>query len=121
MTIHRIARLAVVATALAVVSPAVASAKANETDLAFVREMIPHHQMATEMAKMDGRPSFAGEEDRQGAGRRDPHDEQVARGVVRRALPRRRRPDVLTFAPCLARDDLAGRALCRPPLCSDDS
>jgi uncharacterized protein (DUF305 family) len=57
MTIHRIARLAVVAAALAAVSPAVAAAKANETDRAFVREMIPHHQMATEMAetaKMDG-------------------------------------------------------------------
>ena len=52
MTIHRIARLAVVAAALAGVSPAVAVAKANETDRAFVREMVPHHQMATEMAEM---------------------------------------------------------------------
>jgi uncharacterized protein (DUF305 family) len=57
MKIHRITRLAVVAAALALVSPAVAAAKANETDRAFVREMIPHHQMASEMAdmaKMDG-------------------------------------------------------------------
>jgi uncharacterized protein (DUF305 family) len=52
MTIHRIARLAVVAAAFAGVTPAVAAAKANETDHAFVREMIPHHQMATEMAEM---------------------------------------------------------------------
>jgi uncharacterized protein (DUF305 family) len=29
-----------------------AKATANATDRAFVREMIPHHQMATEMAKM---------------------------------------------------------------------
>jgi uncharacterized protein (DUF305 family) len=52
MTIHRMARLAVVAAAFAGVTPAVAAAKANETDRAFVREMIPHHQMATEMAEM---------------------------------------------------------------------
>jgi uncharacterized protein (DUF305 family) len=34
------------------ISPALAAGKANETDRAFVREMIPHHQMATEMAEM---------------------------------------------------------------------
>jgi uncharacterized protein (DUF305 family) len=36
---------------------AVAAAKANRTDRAFVREMVPHHQMAVdmaEMARMDG-------------------------------------------------------------------
>jgi uncharacterized protein (DUF305 family) len=33
-------------------SPAIAAAGANATDRAFVREMIPHHQMATEMADM---------------------------------------------------------------------
>jgi uncharacterized protein (DUF305 family) len=40
---------------LAVTAPAtVASAKGtgNETDRAFVREMVPHHQMAVEMAEM---------------------------------------------------------------------
>jgi len=61
MTIHRTARLAAVAATLALpaggVLPANAASAANGTDRAFVREMIPHHQMATEMAemaKMDG-------------------------------------------------------------------
>jgi uncharacterized protein (DUF305 family) len=61
MTIHRFARLAAIAAALALsaagASPVLAAAKVNETDRAFVREMIPHHQMAAEMAemaKMDG-------------------------------------------------------------------
>jgi uncharacterized protein (DUF305 family) len=53
---HRFKRSAAL-TALLVLSvagasPAVATGKANATDRAFVREMIPHHQMATEMATM---------------------------------------------------------------------
>ena len=34
------------------IAPALAAGKANETDRAFVREMIPRHQMATEMAEL---------------------------------------------------------------------
>src|SRR5215210_2362500 len=56
MNIHRLARLAAMAAVLALpatgVSPALAAGKANATDRAFVREMVPHHQMATEMARM---------------------------------------------------------------------
>jgi len=56
MKIHRFARSAALAAALALpvaaVSPALAAGKANATDRAFVREMIPHHQMANEMAEM---------------------------------------------------------------------
>jgi uncharacterized protein (DUF305 family) len=47
---------AVLVTVAAALSPAAALA-ANATDKAFVREMVPHHQMAVEMAdmaKMDG-------------------------------------------------------------------
>jgi uncharacterized protein (DUF305 family) len=61
MKIYRSARLAAMVAALAVPaaggSPALAAAQANATDRAFVREMVPHHQMATEMAdmaRMDG-------------------------------------------------------------------
>jgi uncharacterized protein (DUF305 family) len=56
MNNHRFARVAAIAAALALpaagVSPANAAGAANDTDRAFVREMIPHHQMATEMAEM---------------------------------------------------------------------
>jgi uncharacterized protein (DUF305 family) len=45
-----VATLAVAASALTLTP--VASAKTNAVDRAFVREMIPHHQMAVEMAKM---------------------------------------------------------------------
>ena len=61
MKIHRFARIAAAAAVVALpaagVSPAIAAATANATDRAFVREMIPHHQMAiamAEMAKTDG-------------------------------------------------------------------
>ena len=43
---------AYLALALLAGAPAAAQAKANATDRAFVREMVPHHQMATEMAAM---------------------------------------------------------------------
>jgi uncharacterized protein (DUF305 family) len=62
---HRFTRAASLAAALALAIPAsagvvsavaaptqTAKAAANATDRAFVREMIPHHQMAVEMAKM---------------------------------------------------------------------
>jgi uncharacterized protein (DUF305 family) len=56
MKIHRFARSAALAAVLVLpvagASPALADGTANATDRAFVREMIPHHQMATEMAKM---------------------------------------------------------------------
>jgi uncharacterized protein (DUF305 family) len=56
MNFHRFARFAAIAAALSLpvagASPVSAAAEANETDRAFVREMIPHHQMATEMAEM---------------------------------------------------------------------
>ena len=56
MKIHRLARCAALAAMLALpvagASPALAAGKANATDRAFVRQMVPHHQMATEMAKM---------------------------------------------------------------------
>jgi uncharacterized protein (DUF305 family) len=56
MKIHRFARCAALAAVLAMpaagASPALAAGKANTTDRAFVRQMVPHHQMATEMAKM---------------------------------------------------------------------
>ena len=56
MTIHRFARCAALAAVLALpaagASPALAAGKANDTDRAFVRQMVPHHQMATEMAEM---------------------------------------------------------------------
>jgi uncharacterized protein (DUF305 family) len=56
MSIHRFARSVAVAAVLALpaagASPALAAGKANATDRAFVRQMVPHHQMATEMAKM---------------------------------------------------------------------
>jgi uncharacterized protein (DUF305 family) len=56
MKIHRFAcsaaLTALLALSVAGASPALAAGKANTTDRAFVREMIPHHQMATEMAKM---------------------------------------------------------------------
>lgn len=45
------ALVALSAAAVGVV-PASASAKANAADRAFVREMVPHHEMAVEMAKM---------------------------------------------------------------------
>ena len=48
--ISRGAAMAVVA--LLVAAPAAAQAKTTPADRAFVREMIPHHQMATEMAGM---------------------------------------------------------------------
>jgi uncharacterized protein (DUF305 family) len=38
--------------AAAAPTTATAAARANNTDRAFVREMVPHHQMAVEMAKM---------------------------------------------------------------------
>ena len=53
----RFTRAAVAAAALAVAVPASAQAAATATDRAFVREMVPHHEMAVEMgemAKMDG-------------------------------------------------------------------
>jgi uncharacterized protein (DUF305 family) len=60
-TMHRFVRRATLATVLVLpvvgASPALAAGKANATDRAFVRQMVPHHQMATEMAdmaKMDG-------------------------------------------------------------------
>jgi uncharacterized protein (DUF305 family) len=50
---HRIPRgVALAAVALAVVAPAAAQAKTTAADRAFVREMVPHHQMAVEMAEM---------------------------------------------------------------------
>lgn len=56
MKIHRFARCAALAAVLALpaagASPALAAGKANATDRAFVRQMVPHHQMATEMAEM---------------------------------------------------------------------
>lgn len=56
MKTHRFARCAALAAVLALpaagASPALAAGKANATDRAFVRQMVPHHQMATEMAKM---------------------------------------------------------------------
>ena len=56
MKIHRFARCAALAAVLALpvagASPALAAGKANSTDRAFVRQMVPHHQMATEMAEM---------------------------------------------------------------------
>lgn len=56
MKIHRYARCAALAAVLALpvagASPALAAGKANATDRAFVRQMVPHHQMATEMAEM---------------------------------------------------------------------
>jgi uncharacterized protein (DUF305 family) len=56
MKIHRFARCAALAAVLALpiagTSPALAAGKANATDRAFAREMVPHHQMATEMAEM---------------------------------------------------------------------
>jgi uncharacterized protein (DUF305 family) len=53
MKIHRLARAALAAVLVlsaAGVSPALAAG--NATDHAFVRQMVPHHQMATEMAAM---------------------------------------------------------------------
>lgn len=44
--------LAAVAPVAEAASPARASGTANATDKAFVREMVPHHQMAEEMAAM---------------------------------------------------------------------
>ena len=56
MKIHHFARTAALAAVLvlpaAASSPALAAGKANDTDRAFVRQMGPHHQMATEMAEM---------------------------------------------------------------------
>jgi uncharacterized protein (DUF305 family) len=56
MKINHFARSAAVAALLVLpiagASPALAAAKANATDRAFVRQMVPHHQMATEMAAM---------------------------------------------------------------------
>ena len=56
MKIHHFARCAALAALLALpaagASPALAAGKANATDRAFVRQMVPHHQMATEMAEM---------------------------------------------------------------------
>jgi uncharacterized protein (DUF305 family) len=43
---------ALAAVALAVAAPAAAQAKTTPTDRAFVREMVPHHEMAVEMAEM---------------------------------------------------------------------
>lgn len=44
--------IAALTPAAAFATPARASAAANATDKAFVREMVPHHQMAKEMAGM---------------------------------------------------------------------
>jgi uncharacterized protein (DUF305 family) len=44
--------VALAAPAGALASPTAAAATANATDKAFVREMVPHHQMAVEMADM---------------------------------------------------------------------
>jgi uncharacterized protein (DUF305 family) len=56
MKTKHFARIAALAAVLALpttgILPALAAVKANDTDRAFVREMIPHHQMATEMAEM---------------------------------------------------------------------
>jgi uncharacterized protein (DUF305 family) len=56
MKIHRFARSAALAAVLVLpiagATPAIAAGKANATDRAFVRQMVPHHQMATEMAEM---------------------------------------------------------------------
>ena len=52
MSYHRITRFAGLALALLAVAPGAAQAAATATDRAFVREMIPHHEMATEMADM---------------------------------------------------------------------
>ena len=57
MKIHRFVRCAALAAVLALpaaagASPALAAGGANATDRAFVRQMVPHHQMATEMADM---------------------------------------------------------------------
>ena len=49
---HRLTRVAATVAVLFVAAPAAAHAAANETDRAFVREMIPDHLMATEMAEM---------------------------------------------------------------------
>jgi uncharacterized protein (DUF305 family) len=43
---------ALAAVALAVAAPAAAQAKTTPADRAFVREMVPHHEMAVEMAEM---------------------------------------------------------------------
>jgi uncharacterized protein (DUF305 family) len=48
--ISRVAALAAVA--LVVAAPAAAQARTTAADRAFVREMVPHHQMAVEMAEM---------------------------------------------------------------------
>jgi uncharacterized protein (DUF305 family) len=48
--IYRAAAMAAVA--LLAVAPTAAQAKATTVDRAFVREMIPHHQMAVEMARV---------------------------------------------------------------------
>jgi uncharacterized protein (DUF305 family) len=51
---RRISRgVALAAVALAVAAPAAAQAKTTAADRAFVREMVLHHQMAVEMARMD--------------------------------------------------------------------
>jgi uncharacterized protein (DUF305 family) len=53
MVHHRISRgVPLAAVALAVAAPAAAQAKTTAADRAFVREMVPHHQMAVEMAEM---------------------------------------------------------------------
>ena len=56
MKIHRFARGAAVAAVLVLpvagASPALAAGTSNATDRAFVREMVPHHQMATDVADM---------------------------------------------------------------------
>jgi uncharacterized protein (DUF305 family) len=56
VNIHRFARCAALAAVLVLpvtgVSPALAAGKVNATDRAFVRLMVPHHQMATEMAEI---------------------------------------------------------------------
>ena len=44
--------LAVVASPIAGASSGATTARANSTDRAFVRQMVPHHQMANEMAEM---------------------------------------------------------------------
>jgi uncharacterized protein (DUF305 family) len=44
--------VALAAPAGALAAPTAAAATANATDKAFVREMVPHHQMAVEMARM---------------------------------------------------------------------
>lgn len=103
MKTKHLARIAALAAVLAVptagVSSALAAAKANETDRAFGREMVPHHQMATEMAaiaKTDGEHAKdppPGQGDHHGAERGDPHDEadrQRPRRHARRDADERR-------------------------------